>query len=1436
MLNLGTVRPGSTIYIPFDTFAGATGASATLTGLAVGDIKIYKAGSVTERASTTGFTLLDTDGIDFDGITGLHGFSIDLSSNATAGFYTCGSRFMVAISSVTIDSQTVNFWAATFEIGYPDAILNTTIASLSSQTSFTLTAGPAEASALVGCPVIIHDIASSSQMGHAVISAYAATTRTITLSAATTFTVAAGDNISVFAPANTRWIGAALPSAATIGTVSTLTGHTAQSGDAFARLGAPAGASVSADIAALPTAAENRAEMDSNSTQLAAIVADTNELQTDDIPGLIAALNDLSAAEVNAEVDTAIADAGLSDLTSLVMTSGTAQAGSDTTITLASGAESSLNNAYVGAFIVLTGGTGAPQVRRIDAYTASTRVASIDTDWQTNPSSDTTYVIFGAQYSVMVGSWAAPASNVAALQAGNRLAVDVIAISGDTAAANNAESFFDGTGYAGTNNVIPTVTTLTGHTPQTGDSFARLGAPAGASIAADIAANQTDLDAILADTNELQTDDIPGLIAALNDLSAAEVNAEVDTALADIHLDHLLAATYDPASKPGVADALFNELIENDGGVSRFTANALEQGPSGGGSASPFLLQSTTIATLASQTSFTLTAGSADDDAYINALIVVTDQSTSTQKAFGYISDYVGSTRTVTLASDPGVFTMAVGDSIDVIAFHPLLANLDAAITTRSSHTAADVRTEMDSNSTQLAAIVADTNELQTDDVPALIAALNDPTAAAIADAVWDEAKSGHTTSGSFGEEVQAHATNAEVASALDLTQARKLTDTTINVVNSQTNFTLTSGPDYDDILIGQMAIIVDFVTDRNKHVVEITDYVGSTKTVTIASAPPFTIFGSGIEEITIWGNLASGSAPSAADIRAEIDSNSTQLAAIVADTNELQTDDVPGLIAALNNLSTSDIDARLAAIGLDHLLSTSVTGTDVANDSVFAQLVSASGTADWDDFDNTTDSLQALQAEHDATQTDIGAISAGSNPTLLQTTTIATLASQTSFTLTAGSADDDAYNNQIIIVVDQSTSTQKAVGIIQDYVGSTRTVTLDTDPGIFTMAVGDTVYVVATSPAASAPSAAAIRAEIDSNSTQLAAIVADTNELQTDDIPSLIAALNNISAGDVNTQVAAALATYDPPTRAELTSDIGTVASAIAGLNDPTAGAIADAVWDEAKSGHVASGSFGEEVQAHSLSSEISALNNLSAAQVNAEVDSALADYDGPSRTELTSDINSILAILGTPAGADLAADIAANQTDLDAILLDTGTTIPAQISGLSIPTAAQIRAEMDSNSTQLAAILADTNELQTDDVPGLIAALNNISATDIVSGGAITTSGGAVSTVTNVTNQVAANMTAVSGSSTAADNLELSALSIIPGTAQSGTLSTTQMSTNLSETTDDHYIGRIIIWTSGNLVGQASDITDYAGTNGVLTFTAVTEAPSNSDTFIIV
>jgi hypothetical protein len=69
------------------------------------------------------------------------------------------------------------------------------------------------------------------------------------------------------------------------GSVGSLTGHTVQTAD--------------------------------HTAQLTEIVTDTNELQSDDVPGLIAALNDLSAAEVNAEVDTAISDAALATASAL---------------------------------------------------------------------------------------------------------------------------------------------------------------------------------------------------------------------------------------------------------------------------------------------------------------------------------------------------------------------------------------------------------------------------------------------------------------------------------------------------------------------------------------------------------------------------------------------------------------------------------------------------------------------------------------------------------------------------------------------------------------------------------------------------------------------------------------------------------------------------------------------------------------------------------------------------------------------------------------------------------------------------------------------------------------------------------------------------------------------------------------------------------------
>lgn len=173
--------------------------------------------------------------------------------------------------------------------------------------------------------------------------------------------------------------------------------------------------------------------------------------------------------------------------------------------------------------------------------------------------------------------------------------------------------------------------------------------------------------------------------------------------------------------------------------------------------------------------------------------------------------------------------------------------------------------------------------------------------------------------------------------------------------------------------------------------------------------------------------------------------------------------------------------------------------------------------------------------------------------------------------------------------------------------------------------------------------------------------------------------------------------------------------------------------------------------------------------AEVNAEADTALSDYDSPTRAEATSDKDAIIT------------EVNANETKIDTI------------------------------DTNVDAILVDTAEIG-------------------VAGAGLTT----LSTFDSTTDTV--DVGKISGSATAADTLESSVLTIVPGSAIAGTLTSTEMTTDLTEVTDDHYNGRFIIFKSGALENQATNITDYVGLNKKLVFTALTETPTAGDTFIII
>jgi len=102
-------------------------------------------------------------------------------------------------------------------------------------------------------------------------------------------------------------------------------------------------------------------------------------------------------------------------------------------------------------------------------------------------------------------------------------------------------------------------------------------------------------------------------------------------------------------------------------------------------------------------------------------------------------------------------------------------------------------------------------------------------------------------------------------------------------------------------------------------------------------------------------------------------------------------------------------------------------------------------------------------------------------------------------------------------------------------------------------------------------------------------------------------------------------------------------------------------------------------------------------------------------------------------------------------------------------------------------------------------------------------------------------ADVAAINGSTAAATRLALSAGVIIPGTVHSGafTPTTTEFEADdITEATADHYNGRVIIFTSDSLLGQATSISDYSLSGGIGHFTvvALTEAPANDTTFIII
>ena len=212
-------------------------------------------------------------------------------------------------------------------------------------------------------------------------------------------------------------------------------------------------------------------------------------------------------------------------------------------------------------------------------------------------------------------------------------------------------------------------------------------------------------------------------------------------------------------------------------------------------------------------------------------------------------------------------------------------------------------------------------------------------------------------------------------------------------------------------------------------------------------------LFATGAESVTISLSQAADMAPLIIEV---------QLMEPVPDVNVASTDDIDLSVTQKASVNT-EADNAIISYGLDHLVSATVAGGDITDNSIIAKLVSKDATADWDDYVNTTDSLQAIRD---------GLTDAAADITDM-TTTIrvfnGTAAAAGSTTLKVmvqagdppvGGADDD-YNNTILCIYDGASKATARFNmrVVDDYDDSDPSFTVSPALG-FTPDDGDLVEV----------------------------------------------------------------------------------------------------------------------------------------------------------------------------------------------------------------------------------------------------------------------------------------------------------------------------------------------------------------------------------------
>jgi len=545
-----------------------------------------------------------------------------------------------------------------------------------------------------------------------------------------------------------------------------------------------------------------------------------------------------------------------------------------------------------------------------------------------------------------------------------------------------------------------------------------------------------EVDTALSDYDGPTKTEMDASFAALNDLSEAQVNAEVDAALADIHLDHLFAVDYDPAAKPGVATALLNEIIGNDAGVSQFTANALELAPTGGDATEA--KQDAIITDLddIKGTGFTKDTHSLTDitkaTVYADGRIYVDTNASNTNT-----TDYVDGTIDNPVSTWAAALTLA--GSLGIKKFH--IANGSSIQLTANSdyYDFIGENWDLDPNSQSMEDVSIVGCRVMGD----MTANTNDPKM--INGTIGGGTNTNLTGStvkrcGLRGQIILAEASDYHFDSCYNADTGT--TEPIINFGASVASTTLFMHDYSGSMEIRQLGAVptdVAYIHGRGQITLSsnctggtlyvygnfsITDNSVGTSVVQLANTIPSNVvdewenqsqadptgFHVNVREwLDVAVQLSVATQYPTVDVSAISDSEAAAnyLPNLNGDINDIQgtgfdtgTDSLEAIRDAIGGISggttpaavwaygartltdysdgsgfsnipwnsswdaevESECNDALVGLNLDHLLKVAVTGTDVTDDSVFAKLVSIAATADWDTYDNTTDSLEAIR------------------------------------------------------------------------------------------------------------------------------------------------------------------------------------------------------------------------------------------------------------------------------------------------------------------------------------------------------------------------------------------------------------------------------------------------------------------------------------------